>query len=185
MQLVQACLGREIVFLLHPAPLPTLSSVLLTDCSIILTVANWRKSKFGRRTPGVHRLKRMLGFEWKNGKNKETQRGWYRKQGIWTVIHKTAWSACCCWGCRCIRLIFKVSHPCLCSLRIQGRGCSCHYKRMLPSCPQLWETGLDPARTFPGVYSLPLRVIRCPCGVLRSHKGQIYIVGFQLLGNGR
>lgn len=173
------------VFLLHPAPPHTLSSILLTDCSISLTVANLRKSKFGRITPGVHRPQRMLEFEWRAGKNKEAQRGWCRKQGIWTVIHETAGSACCCWGCCCVRLIFKVSHPCLCSLRIQGRGRPCHYKRMWSSCPQLWETGLDPARTFHGVYSLPLRVIHYPRGVLRSHRGQICTVGFQLLGSGR
>lgn len=46
-----------------PTPLPTWSSVLFTDCSVSLTVANLRKKEFIGRIRGVHRPKRMLKFK--------------------------------------------------------------------------------------------------------------------------
>lgn len=145
------------VLLLHLAP--TLSSLLLTDCSISLTVANLRKSKFIRRTSGAHKPKRMLECEWGHDKNKETRRDRFRKQGIWTATHETAWSACCHGGCCCMRPTFQCSYPCYALSGFKVWGCPCHYRRMLSSFSQLWGTGWGPARTFHGVYRLPLWVI--------------------------
>ena len=140
--------GGGMVLLPQPAHSPP---CLLSRSVIVLTVANLRKREFTRRLLGIHRHKRRLKFKRGNDRDKETQRDHHP--------HRTVRSECCCWGCHCIRTIVKEPHPCytLSGFKVWERPLSnpSHYKGMISSCSQPWETELDPARTFQGMSSLP------------------------------
>lgn len=126
--------------------------------TVLLTVANLRKREFTGRLLGIHRRKRRLKFKRGNDRDKETQRSYHPQ--------RTVRSECCCWGCHCIRMIVKEPHPCytLSGFKVWERPLSnpSHYKGMISSCSQPWETELDPARTFQGMYSLPPRAVHSP-----------------------